>query len=110
MKVFLDGVLAFQDENYGEDKYQWRITTELLIPSGTKVLGIECLNAGGAKGIVASSANGMISDGSWECSTNPDLKGWSEPGFEDTNGDFAPPVNFGTNGAPSGFNWGLRFI
>ena len=52
MKVFLDGVLAFQDDNYGSDTLQWKITTELDIPGGTKVLGIECLDIHVAKGIL----------------------------------------------------------
>ena len=38
MKVVLYGVLAFQDANHGSDTRQWRITTELDIPRGTKVL------------------------------------------------------------------------
>ena len=107
MKVFLDGVLAFQDDNYGSDTLQWKITTELDIPRGTKVLGIECLDIHVAKGILASATNGLFSDGSWECSTNQHLEGWADPGFVDTNGDFASPLNFGENGAGP---WGFRFI
>ena len=106
MKVFVDGVLAFQDANYGSDTLQWRVTTELDIPSGTKVLGIECLDIHVAKGILASTANGMFSNGSWECSTKQHLEGWADPGFVDTNGDFASPLTFGLNGASP---WGFRF-
>ena len=35
------------------------------------------------------------------------LEGWADPGFVDTNGDFASPLNCGVNGAGP---WGFRFI
>ena len=97
MRIYFDGVLQFQDSDWGTDTYQWVRTTELFIPYGTQVLGIECLDFGGARGILASTADGMLTDTSWVCTNNQALGGsaetglgiWAEPDFEDTNGDFS---------------------
>ena len=96
MKVYFDGVL----QPYHNNDNNWGLTTERAIPSGTKMLGIECQDRGGAVGILASTADGMVTDGSWTCSNNQNLKGWADPVFEDTNGDFS---------APSIYYWPLRY-
>ena len=50
MRVYLDGVLAHEDPDFGTDKLQWKTETEITIPSGTQVLGIACQEAGGLYG------------------------------------------------------------
>ena len=81
----------FQDEStWGTDTLQWSRATELDIPAGTKALGIECLDLEGLNGIKATTSDGLVTDGSWLCSTNQNVVGSAEPGFEDANGDFLP--------------------
>ena len=81
----------FQDEStWGTDTLQWSWATELDIPAGTKALGIECLDLEGLNGIKATTSDGLVTDGSWLCSTNQNVVGSAEPGFEDANGDFLP--------------------
>eukprot|EP00092_Neocalanus_flemingeri_P066723 GFUD01081324.1.p1 GENE.GFUD01081324.1~~GFUD01081324.1.p1 ORF type:complete len:513 (+),score=54.68 GFUD01081324.1:23-1540(+) len=94
MRIYFDGVLQFQDADWpATDIYQWTRTTELVIPSVTKVLGIECQNIkvpeGNYWGILASTEDGVVTDESWSCTSNQNLVGWAELEFEDTEGDFS---------------------
>merc|ERR1712106_347381 len=91
MRIYLDGELAHEDHKFGTDTYQWATESQITIPSGTRVLGIECLDAGGGYGILASTANGLITDQSWTCTSKQNIPGWSKPGFTDTNSDFSAP-------------------
>ena len=98
MKVYFDEVLQYQDNaDPNANPYAWSITTELVIPRGTKVLGIECQDQGGSKGILASTTDGQMTDESWSCSSNQNLRGWAEPGFTDTDGDFPTPSDLKLN-------------
>ena len=101
MKVYFDGVIQFQDNNWSGMSQQWQATKELMIPTATKVLGIECADFGGNNGILASSADGLVTDGSWLCSTNQNLEGWAQPGFVDTGGDFSAASTSASNLGPS---------
>jgi len=85
LKVYLDGVLVFETKVY-------YTAHTIPVPSGNKVLGIECRDTGGHYGIIASTASGIVTDldGSWSCSSK-NVQGWAEPGFKDTNADFSPP-------------------
>ena len=101
------GKLQHQDDpDPGAIPYTWSKTTELVIPRGVQVLGIECLNQGLQKGILASTSDGLLTDGNWMCSGNQNLEGWAEPGFIDANGDFSAAINFSTNGVAP---WGQRY-
>ena len=86
MKVYFDGVLQY-DENGMADT--WKLISELKIPSGTRVLGIECINHSQFGGIVASTTDGLVTDETWLCSNNHELEGWAEPEFVDTHGNFS---------------------
>ena len=85
LKVYLDGVLVFEVDDYTQSH-------TIPVPSGNKVLGLECKDRGGGYGIVASTASGIVTDGSWSCSSK-NVQGWAEPGFKDTNADFSPAKN-----------------
>ena len=85
LKVYLDGVLTLENKD-------WPHAHTIPVPSGTKVVGLECQDLstpGGGHGIVASTASGIVTDGSWSCSSK-NVQGWAEPGFIDTNADFSP--------------------
>ena len=86
MRVYFYGILVSQDDT---DTLNWSRATKFDIPAGTKVLGIECLDLGGLNGIRASTIDGLVTDGSWLCSSNQNVIGWAEPEFKDTNGDFS---------------------
>merc|ERR1712106_84557 len=89
MRIYFDGVLAHEDPDFGTDTLQWKTESEITIPIGTRVLGIECQDAGGAYGILASTANGILTDQSWTCTSTQNIQGWSKPEFIDTNSDFS---------------------
>ena len=99
MKIYFDGVQQPYDDTFNN----WSVTKEVVIPSETEVLGIECKMVGGAKGILASTSAGLVTNASWTCSNNQNMSGWSSPGYEDKDGDFSAPQMFGNNGmAPWG--------
>ena len=112
MKVYIDGVLHYEDKDK-KDGMQWLKTKEVKIPSGTQVLGIECLElADTPRGILATTSDGVLTDGSWSCSANQKLKGWAKPGFKDTQGDFSAANQQGHNGCCvwGSHGWGVRYI
>jgi hypothetical protein len=92
MKIYFDGVLQNQDSgNHNQRPYAWMVTTELHIPSGFKVLGIECLNWGGTSGqtcrkkksfrqqisvSVSMNVDRSKLDVDEYCSYNQNMKGW----------------------------------
>ena len=97
MKIYFDGVLQYEDNH-------WFQVAKLVVPSNIKVLGIECQNMGGPKGVLASATDGMVTDRNWECSSNENLKiidgtqgSWSKPDFIDSMGDFSSSISFGSN-------------
>eukprot|EP00092_Neocalanus_flemingeri_P013717 GFUD01014794.1.p1 GENE.GFUD01014794.1~~GFUD01014794.1.p1 ORF type:complete len:189 (-),score=28.77 GFUD01014794.1:205-771(-) len=93
MRVYCDGVKIFDDDWANDTQSIWlrRKTTKLVLPPGTQVLGIECLVNVGSRGIIASTDDGVVTDGSWSCSANQNVEGWTEPGFLDSEGDFSSP-------------------
>ena len=103
MRIYFDGRLVFEDENYGtvSRPWKWTITTSLRIPTGTKVIGISCLDAGGAKGIIASTSNGLKTDTNWLC-TSQSVGDWAMP---NSTAHFQNSVTVGRNGDNP---WGNR--
>ena len=57
MRVYLDGVVVHEDRDWGVDTKPLvsKEETEISIPSGTQVIGIECKDNGGQYGILAST-------------------------------------------------------
>ena len=100
LKIYFDGDLQYEES--ASDP--WDKEIELKIPRGTKVLGLVCKGTGGSKGILASTSDGMVTDGNWLCSSNQNLDGWAEPGFEDTNGDFSVPTKYPSTQYPNGYS------
>ena len=104
MKVYFDGELAHDGYTSGTG---WKDESDIAIPSGTQVIGIECKDNGGQYGILAStvtdsaSTDGIFTNSQWKCATE-DIAGWSAPGFKDKkdpNQDFkAASKHAGING------------
>ena len=106
MKIFFDGKLAFEDTHYGKllssRPWQWEVQTAIEIPENTKTIGIECQDAGVAKGIIASTSDGVVSNTlSWMCTPKQSVD-WAKPG---SLAPFYYPQSFGKNGVRP---WGKR--
>merc|ERR1711915_44825 len=101
MRIYFGGRLIFEDANYGRDTLQWSRTTSLKIPTGTKAIGISCLDAGVAKGIIASTSNGLRTDNNWLC-TSQNVRDWAMP---NSTAHFQNSVTMGRNGDKP---WGNR--
>ena len=100
MKVFIDGFLQAEDGAMAN----WMLTSLLTMSPSTEVLAIECLDLGAQEGILASSDNGILTDGSWSCS-KVYVEGWTKPGFQDTSGSFMAAQVIGGHGVSP---WGVR--
>jgi len=101
MEVFLDGV------KYTDPAMKnWAKTSTVSIPSDTDVIAIYGKNLGGPEGIIASTATGIVTDGSWKCSSVKE-DNWMMPDFDDSKWKSAD-TSRGTNVAPKQYNWGLR--
>lgn len=92
MKVYFDGVL--QTGLPQTDLDNWRVTTQIAVPPGTVMVGIECYDEHVVAGILASFDNGLVTDGSWSCS-DTEVPGWSDPSVDP---GFQPASVYGTNG------------
>jgi len=101
MRIYFDGKLVFEDEDHEINPYQWKITTTLDIPFGTKVVGISCQDFGLEKGIIASTSNGLVTDNSWLC-TSDNVRDWIKQG---STAQFQNSVTLGENGDEP---WGVR--
>ena len=95
MKVYVDGEL-YNDANMND----WQKPSTIALMSDTKVVAIECEDVGSQEGILASTNDGMLTDGSWKCSPEA-VDGWTSPEFDDSA--WAAPKQLGLNGmAPWG--------
>ena len=45
----------------------WGKTKSVILPKRIKTIGIHCIDKGVIAGILASSSNGLITNGKWEC-------------------------------------------
>ena len=93
MKVFLDGV-EYHDP---ATMLTWVTTSTLTVPSGTRVLAIECDAESWVGGILASLSNGQVTDHTWKCSAVYE-PGWTEPDFEPTSPNWTPAFEIVENG------------
>ena len=97
MKVYIDGVLH-EDDNM----LDWQKTSTIPLNSDTRVMAIECEDVGSQEGILASTNDGMVTDGSWKCSPEA-VEGWTDPDFDDSS--WGAPSVIGGNGIGP---WGER--
>ena len=105
MKVYFDGELQEQDDAMAD----WRKTSRMTIPAGTRVLAIECEDVGAQEGILASTDDGLLMTGSgsgWQCSDQL-VEGWPLPGFVPPPDTFSSPNLLGSNGVAP---WGVRLL
>merc|ERR1712212_186839 len=100
MKVYFDGELQEQDDAMAD----WRKTSELTIPAGTRVVAIECGDVGAQEGILASTGDGLVTDSGWQCSDQM-VEGWTLTGFVPPPDTFSSPNSLGSNGVAP---WGVR--
>ena len=96
MKVYFDGVQVYEDPQVPQPyPYSWATTTVLFVPSDVRTLSIGCLNfVVGSHGIIASTSDGLMTDGIWKCTAN-------QSGFP-----LNPATIVAQNGAAP---WGLRY-
>ena len=71
MRIFFDGKLVYEDDNYGTASNEWRSPMKLEIPSETDIIGISCQNngLGPNKGIIASTSDGKVTNKQWLCTS-----------------------------------------
>ena len=87
-------------QSLGTDS-DWKKPTTYLVPGNTRVLSVAGRNtAGGFFGIIGSTSHGLVTDGTWKCSSDLHV-GWNSPDFDDQDWPLAKVV--GING---GFPWG----
>jgi len=98
MELFLDGV-KYTDAAMKDV----RQTSEVSFPLDTGVIAISCKDTGGWEGILASTTTGIVTDGSWKCSSVKEDY-WEMSDFDDSAWNNAD-ISRGTNEASS---WGLR--
>merc|ERR1712180_278767 len=101
MEVFLDGV-KYTDATMKD----YRQTSEVGIPPHTGVIAISCRDRHSNEGIIASTTTGIVTDGSWKCSSVKE-DNWMMPDFDDSDWKSAD-TSRGTNVAPKQYGWGLR--
>ena len=94
MIVYVDGT-AHQDDNM----QIWDKGSSVTLPVGSKVLAIECFNKGGGFGILGSTSDGMLTDGSWKCAGEMQ-EGWTNPDFDDSAWEAAQVIKGNGEGAP----------
>ena len=86
--MFADNTtIAHQNDN------NWRIPSIYQIPGDTKVLSVIGTNdPGGNKyGILGSTSNGLLTNGTWKCSSVY-YSGWNSPDFDDQEWPLAKEV------------------
>jgi len=90
MELFLDGV-KYTDAAMKDNLK----TSEVSIPPHTEVIAIYGKDLGGAEGILASTTTGIVTDGSWKCSSVKE-DNWMMPDFDDSawnNADISRGAN-----------------
>ena len=87
-------------QSLGTDS-DWKKPTTYLVTGNTRVLSVAGKNtAGGFFGIIGSTSHGLVTDGTWKCSSDLHV-GWNSPDFDDQDWPLAKVV--GINGD---FPWG----
>merc|ERR1719283_57177 len=102
MELFLDGVKHTTDAAMNV----WDRPSKVSIPPHTGVIAIYCKDTGGNQGIIASTSTGIVTDGSWKCSSVKE-DNWMMSDFDDSAWNNAD-ISRGTNVAPKARPWGVR--
>ena len=84
MEIFADG------QSLGTDGY-WRKPTSYIVPGNTRVLSVEGKDTGWQFGIIGSTSHGLVTDGTWKCSSSFS-SGWNSPDFDDQDWPFAKVI------------------
>lgn len=88
LEIYIDGGVYYQTTDSG-----WRTGITVTVPVGSTVIGIKCIDIGGAGAILASLSDGRTTDTvSWKCSGDNEA-GWSTCGFDDSH--WSQPISFG---------------
>ena len=85
MEIFADGQSLGTDSNWGNP-------TTYLVPGNIRFLSVAGKNTQGSfRGILGSTSNGRVTDGTWKCSSNFS-SGWNSPDFDDQDWPFAREI------------------
>lgn len=68
----------------GRDNGRWDVPVSFYFPENLQVVAIYVKNSGGAAGLIASFANGIVTDNKWKCTTQA-IRNWHITGFDDSN-------------------------
>ena len=94
MEMFADG------QSLGTDSDR-RNPTTYLVPGNTRVLSVAGKNTAGSYfGIIGSTSHGLVTDGTWKCSSDLHV-GWNSPDFDDQDWPLAKVVGI-NGGSPRG--------
>ena len=61
-----------------------KIFYSFYFPANLQVVAIYVKNSGGPAGLIASFANGIVTDNKWKCTTQA-IRNWHTTGFDDSN-------------------------
>ena len=82
MEIFADG------QSLGTD-HDWANSTTYLVPGNIRFLSVAGKNTQGSfHGILGSTSNGRVTDGTWKCISNF-YSGWNSPDFDDQDWPYA---------------------
>eukprot|EP00091_Calanus_sinicus_P001382 TRINITY_DN1136_c0_g1_i5.p1 TRINITY_DN1136_c0_g1~~TRINITY_DN1136_c0_g1_i5.p1 ORF type:complete len:243 (-),score=70.14 TRINITY_DN1136_c0_g1_i5:111-794(-) len=98
MVLYVDGIQVVS-----ENDNDWRKTSSILLPAGTRSVALSCQDVGQQEGFIASTGDGEITDSSWKCSSEVPPSGWELADYDDTMWTDAEVLG------PHGMNpWGMR--
>lgn len=63
---------------------QIKYSHSFYFPANLQVVAIYVKNSGGTSGLIASFANGIVTDNKWKCTTQA-IRNWQTTGFDDSN-------------------------
>jgi hypothetical protein len=97
MTVYVDGV-----QQHAGEMDNWRKESVLSVSPFFKTISIACVDMGGEEGLLASLHNAagvevLVTDSLWSCSGKEE-KGWIEPNFKGTSGNWEPADVIGPHG------------
>ena len=103
MKFYVDGI----EKQYAKAKLDWRVDKTFKVPQSSQIIGIECADFGGEKGIIASVEDTygktiIITDSSWKCSSS-EQTGWTKVDFHMNPKLWSDAEEVATHGSPP---WG----
>jgi len=93
----------------GRDNGRWNVPLSFYFPENLQVVAIFVRNTGGPGRLIASFANGIVTDNKWKCTTRA-ITNWHTTGFDDSNWPVARihggnSGHLGVNRLPTNAKW-----